>query len=705
MTLFKPNTEKLKTNKNIKGLSKLLSHKDVKLRLEAVNALGEIQDNRAVEPLIRTIQNKTELPKVKEKTVKAIENIGGKRAISYLLILASGIAPYPECKEVARDSLERIGKRSVDKLTCQMGKMYFYDDINQRKWSPPTSDEVRITIINILGKIGDRKAVSPLLALLQTKDTSVRSKNEKKEIIKALGEIGDMEAVDLLVEALKENNKIIPPLTAEVLDRIGWIPEDPEEKAYYLIAKRKIDDLPSLGISINHLLVHAIKYAEIDPYKAAEVLASMENPSIESLTRLYKEDTKIQEFIISASEKLKASEAVEYLIEKLPDGKTIKTANMEIVNKAIDALSSIGKPSVNPLITAIKSEDKILKLYAQKALSRVKDKKAIIILLEAKFDSDDGVSKAASDALITMGVKAVDILIKALESENEKVRKGSIITLGRIGDKKATKPLTGMLKDKNEKVRWSSVVALGEIGDREAISPLIEVFDDSSSWVRDYVSASLKKMGKYAVEPLIGVLKHKKDNVRKLAIETLGKIGGKEVVGPIIKALKEDKSLMVKQAAEDTLGILHPEHPRAINSIIKYLFNNPKPARYSIKVYKEILLKLIPYSQLTEELVNLIIDASTYERKPYKPEEISDKATVKLCRLISPISSNILHLISQKKDFTDNYTQYNEDADVGGSYDIKLDFQKQRALALKELGGRSNPPYDSGLYLKTNLQD
>jgi len=51
MGLFEPNVEKLEKKKNVKGLIKALRHEDVHVRWSAAEALGEIGDARAVEPL------------------------------------------------------------------------------------------------------------------------------------------------------------------------------------------------------------------------------------------------------------------------------------------------------------------------------------------------------------------------------------------------------------------------------------------------------------------------------------------------------------------------------------------------------------------------------------------------------------------------------------------------------------------------------
>ena len=59
----------------------------------------------------------------------------------------------------------------------------------------------------------------------------------------ALGEIGSQEAVPHLIEALKVEYRLVHEAAAEALEKIGWQPQNQEEKNLYLIAKRAWDEL------------------------------------------------------------------------------------------------------------------------------------------------------------------------------------------------------------------------------------------------------------------------------------------------------------------------------------------------------------------------------------------------------------------------------------------------------------------------------
>lgn len=73
-----PNIEKMKKNRDVKGLIKALKHKDLSVRAAAACVLGEIGDARAVGPLAQALKDKHVLV---QRTVKeALEKIKAKRS-------------------------------------------------------------------------------------------------------------------------------------------------------------------------------------------------------------------------------------------------------------------------------------------------------------------------------------------------------------------------------------------------------------------------------------------------------------------------------------------------------------------------------------------------------------------------------------------------------------------------------------------------
>ena len=76
-------------------------------------------------------------------------------------------------------------------------------------------------VIDELVKIGDPRAVEPLIKVVENPEFS-----ERNEAIEALGELGDKRAVKTLVKALEDKDRNIRQSAAEALDGMGWDPDD-----------------------------------------------------------------------------------------------------------------------------------------------------------------------------------------------------------------------------------------------------------------------------------------------------------------------------------------------------------------------------------------------------------------------------------------------------------------------------------------------
>lgn len=77
MGFFKPNVEKMEAKRDVKGLIKALWNKDYKdyyLKMRAAEALGNIGDARAVEPLTKSLNDKNkDVRKAAKEALKRIE--------------------------------------------------------------------------------------------------------------------------------------------------------------------------------------------------------------------------------------------------------------------------------------------------------------------------------------------------------------------------------------------------------------------------------------------------------------------------------------------------------------------------------------------------------------------------------------------------------------------------------------------------------
>ena len=98
---FEPNIKKLESKKNIEGLIKALSYqKDVQIRIDAAQALGNIADIRAIDPLLSSLIKEDE--RVREAACKALRKIGDP-AIEYLINCITVFSQRDQCDSLSDD--------------------------------------------------------------------------------------------------------------------------------------------------------------------------------------------------------------------------------------------------------------------------------------------------------------------------------------------------------------------------------------------------------------------------------------------------------------------------------------------------------------------------------------------------------------------------------------------------------------------------
>ena len=193
---------KIKSDKATEPLIYMML-KDKDTRAAAIRALGKIKDSWAVKSLIVLIHDENEELRVRKEAAQALGNIGGKEAVLGLIAaLDSGTV---ELNERISQELVKLGEMSVMPLITMLS-----GDNERIMWKA----------ITILGEIGDKRAVKPLIALLL--DDSKDECDRGNYVATALGEIGDAEAVDPLIElTLKREENTLTCMSVRALGDIG----------------------------------------------------------------------------------------------------------------------------------------------------------------------------------------------------------------------------------------------------------------------------------------------------------------------------------------------------------------------------------------------------------------------------------------------------------------------------------------------------
>jgi len=313
----------------VEPLSKGLKDTYYPVRVEVANALGKIRDPRIVELLLGALTDQD--INVKEKAWDALQKSCDARNIE-TLIEALHIS---ETRDYAAKILGKIGIPAVEPLIRALENDEYF---------------VRVSAIEQLGRIGDERAVDPLIELLRNQDLMTLT-------VEALGRIGDERAVDPLIELYEEGHS--PKEIVGALEGIG------DEKAMDLFIKI-IEDTGA--------------------------------------------EKEMRESAVRALSRYNNRMVIELLIETLKDCDLYS----QVPEIAMKALTNIGKPAVEPLLKAFENKkpeysnpfstaegyEKSTQLARiATVLGKIKDKRAIEVLSQALKTDNRVVKIAVKEAL------------------------------------------------------------------------------------------------------------------------------------------------------------------------------------------------------------------------------------------------------------------------------------------------------------------
>jgi HEAT repeat protein len=195
-----------------------LRSSDLDSQCKAAEALGDLKDARAIDPLIATFKGGNSL--LFSFAVEALGKIGAPAVEALIVALDS---PDPFVSMHAGQALGKMGTSPVEPLIA-----------NLRSNNPVT----RRNAAWALGQIGI-PAAQRLISLLSDSDPYVR-----RGAAKALGEIGDSSAVDPLIAALKSSDS--DAFRKDVAEALGKI-KDPRASEFLLGALRERDTVVIAG--------------------------------------------------------------------------------------------------------------------------------------------------------------------------------------------------------------------------------------------------------------------------------------------------------------------------------------------------------------------------------------------------------------------------------------------------------------------------
>jgi len=182
--------DELKAKEDVDGLIMLLDNWDNETRAEAANALGEIGDESAINPLVRTLKDENLL--VREEAANALDKL------NWTPVNDTENAYYLIAKEQWNE-LVKLGKPAIEPLIQALE----YEDCRE-------------SVQYSLAEIGE-PAIEPLIQALKSPD--YRIKDGATESLEKIGE----PVIEPLIQALKESEGWYGKRYGlEVLNNLGW---------------------------------------------------------------------------------------------------------------------------------------------------------------------------------------------------------------------------------------------------------------------------------------------------------------------------------------------------------------------------------------------------------------------------------------------------------------------------------------------------
>lgn len=189
--------------------------------------------------------------------------------------------------------------------------------------------------------------------------------------------------------------------------------------------------------------------------------------------------------------------------------------------------------------------------------------KAVESLLTELASANDSESK--SNIILKMGEfendKILKSLIKILNSdEDNRVKSHTADAIIKIGGDKAVFQCIRLLRNSSWITRMKAAEILGELKDKKATLPLVRILkNDPEVSVKEWAIIALGKIkDKKAVKPLIQSLTTEEDwQIRKESALALGNIRDKNAKNALIKAFHTDKEYQVRWASASAISIIN----------------------------------------------------------------------------------------------------------------------------------------------------
>ena len=167
----------------------------------------------------------------------------------------------------------------------------------------------------------------------------------------------------------------------------------------------------------------------------------------------------------------------------------------------------------------------------------------------------------AVENLVKIGSPAVEPLIHSLKYDTGKARSVVLYSASTFIKHKYIVKASNQSYLENYYLKLNAIRALGRIGDRKAVKPLINCIKDEDYNIRNEALKSLMKMGTPPVEPITEAISVHNENTRYEIASFLGKIDDPDTINILLEMLRKESRYVQKSVAhsieEKDLKTLH----------------------------------------------------------------------------------------------------------------------------------------------------
>jgi len=267
---FKPNIEKLKAERNAKGLIKALQNQDSSIRGKAAEALGEIGSQETFGPLIAALNDPHHYPA--KSAFRALLKLGKADHKEVYSALSAASQEHLEEFLFCGEEAIRVLRASGAKIPLEKLIYHYEEDMGQigdwiASFGETAVDELLNNLENLqdwgdgheeiailLGQLGDKRAVRPLIKLLQHERFAVR-----QAAAESLGLLANQSAIEPLKRLLKDDYESVIKSAHASLKKIGWEPATDDERMRLALVNKDAIAFEKIGLKAIEFLKSIVR--------------------------------------------------------------------------------------------------------------------------------------------------------------------------------------------------------------------------------------------------------------------------------------------------------------------------------------------------------------------------------------------------------------------------------------------------------------